>query len=160
MDAAAVDNAKLSEGHTMRDAQGRSQQVGLLALICSTLLLSPSLVAQTSQPAATKNPIPVINGELGSCSVEFTVTYASGQPVSDAKIRVHIAYGFLSIRKLDLEVGSNNEGKARFEGLPEKVKRPLEFRASQGKREGAAVVDPAKRCKAEHTILLTQTPSP
>ncbi|HKN35905.1 MAG TPA: hypothetical protein VJX16_21910 [Terriglobales bacterium] len=142
----------------MRDAQGRSQQVGLLALICSTLLLSPSLVAQTSQPAATKNPIPVINGDLGACSVQFTVTDASGQPVSDAKIRVHIAYGFMSIRKLDLEVGTNTEGKASFEGLPEKVKRPLEFHALQGKREGVAVFDPAKTCKAEHTIVVTQAP--
>src|SRR5438445_12294905 len=149
MDAAAVDNAKLSEGHTMRDAQGRSQQVGHLCLICSTLLFSPSLVAQTYQPAATKNPIPVINGDLGACSVQFTVTDASGQPVSDAKIRVHIAYGFMSIRKLDLEVGTNTEGKASFEGLAEKVKRPNEFNDLQGKGEGVTVFDLDKTCKYE-----------
>jgi len=160
MDVTAVETTKVLEGHSMRAALGRGGRFELLTLIFSILLFASTLLAQASELAANKNPIPVINGELGSCSVEFTVTDASGQPVSDAKIRVHIAYGFLSIRKLDLEVGSNNEGKARFEGLPEKVKRPLEFRASQGKREGAAVVDPAKRCKAEHTILLTQTPSP
>lgn len=142
----------------MRDASGLATRFGLLTLVFSILLWIPAAASQISEQGTSKNPVPVINGELGSCSVQFTATDASGQPISDAKIRVHIAYGFMSIRKLDLEVGTNTEGKARFEGLPEKVKRPLEFHALQGKREGAAVVDPTKNCKSEHTIVLTQAP--
>jgi hypothetical protein len=142
----------------MRDAPCLATRFALFTLIFSILLWIPTAASQTSEQATSKNPVPVINGELGFCSVQFTATDGSGQPLSDAKIRVHIAYGFLSIRKLDLEVGTNTEGKARFEGLPEKVKRPFEFHASQGKREGTAVVDPTKNCKSEHTIVLTPAP--
>jgi hypothetical protein len=96
----------------------------------------------------------VIDGELGHCSVEFTVTDADGRLAAGAKIRVRIAYGFMSLRKLDLEVGTNTEGKARFEGLPDKTKRALEFRSSQGNLEGSAVYDPGESCKAQRTIVL------
>ena len=142
----------------MRDASAQATRFGLLTLFFSILFWVATAASQTSEQATSKNPVPVINGELGSCSVQLTATDASGQPLSDAKIRVHIAYGFMSIRKLDLEVGTNTEGKARFEGLPEKVKRALEFHASQGKREGTAVIDSTKNCKSEHTIVLTPAP--
>jgi hypothetical protein len=128
------------------------------ALLASLLVLANNLLAQTPDQSAKSNPVPVINADLGSCSAEFTVRDDSSKPVSDAKIRVHIAYGFMSLHKLDLEVGTNTDGKARFEGLPEKLKRPLEFHASQGKLAGSAVLDPAKECKSQHTIILTQSP--
>jgi hypothetical protein len=60
----------------------------------------------------------------------------------------------MNLHKLDLEVGSNAAGKARFTGLPDKTKQGLFFRASQGDREGSAFDDPAKTCKADLTIVL------
>ncbi len=55
----------------------------------------------------------------------------AGAPVYNAKINVHIAYGFGSFHKLDLEVSTNADGKARFIGLPNRLKRALTFYATE-----------------------------
>jgi hypothetical protein len=60
----------------------------------------------------------------------------------------------MNAHKLDLEVGTNAAGKARFTGLPEKSKQGLFFQASEGTREGSAFDDPAKTCQANYTIAL------
>jgi len=110
-----------------------------------------TLAAAAASDAKT---VPAVDGGAGNCSAAFTVTDASGSPVYDAKIRVHIAYGFMYVRKLDLEVGTNVDGKARFDGLPQRTKRGLFFEASQADRTGSAFVDPDKTCKAELAITL------
>jgi hypothetical protein len=120
----------------------------LLALALSTAALS-----QTTSTADPKS-VPVIDGGIGPCSADFTITDAAGAPVYAAKINVHIAYGFASIRKLDLEVSTNADGKARFTGLPTRIKRGLYFHASEGDRAGEAFDDPANNCKAQFTIAL------
>jgi hypothetical protein len=130
----------------------RSVTAGALVL---ALLGLPALRAQTTPPPDAK-AVPVIDGDLGPCSAEFTVTDNAGAPIYAATIQVHIAYGFLSAYKLDLEVGTDANGKARFTGLPAKSKRGLFFRASKGTREGSAFDDPAKTCKAEFTIALEE----
>jgi hypothetical protein len=121
--------------------------------IAVAMLLLPPLQAQTTSSVDPKS-IPVIDGGIGPCSVDFTVTDATGAPVYDAKIRVHIAYRFMNTHKLDLEVGTNAAGKARFTGLPEKTRQGLVFHASEGIREGSVFDDPAKTCKATSTIAL------
>lgn len=110
--------------------------------------------AQTPDP----HQVPVMDGEAGPCSVAFTVTDIKGAPVYDARIKVHIAYGFAGVRKLDLEAATNVDGKTQFKGLPEKVKGgTLIFRATQGKRDGSAVYDPAKNCSGQtSSIVLTE----
>jgi predicted aconitase with swiveling domain len=99
-----------------------------------------------------------MDGEAGPCSVGFTVSDAKGAPVYDARIRVHIAYGFAGVRRLDLEAATNVDGKTQFKGLPEKVKGGiLMFRASRGTREGSATYDPAKNCSGQQSsIVLTE----
>jgi len=109
--------------------------------------------AQTS-PSADPKSIPEIDGAIGSCSAEFIITDAAGAPVYNAKINVHIAYGFGSFHKLDLEVSTNADGKARFTGLPNRLKRPLTFHASEAGREGDVIDDPEKTCKAQFTIAV------
>ncbi len=126
---------------------------GIVLSSAFLLFCLPALQSQTTSPA-DPNSIPVIDGGLGSCSVDFTITDEAAKPVYDAKIRVHIAYGFLSAHKLDLEVGTNAAGKARFTGLPNKTKQGLFFHASQGDREAAAFDDPAKTCKSDLTVVL------
>ena len=76
------------------------------------------------------------------------------QPIYSAIIKVHIAYGFASVRKLDLQVGTNVDGKARFIGLPDRLKRGLYFEASESDRSGEAFDDPEKTCQAQFTIAL------
>lgn len=106
--------------------------------------------------APDAHAIPSVDGGTGSCSVEVTVKDASASPVYDAKVRVHIAYGFMRTHKMDLEVGSNVDGKARFSGLPEKVKEPLHFTATQGDRTGDWDFDPAEKCTATATITISK----
>jgi hypothetical protein len=127
------------------------KRIMLSMAVLITMLLLPSLRAQTTPDPKS---VPVIDGGIGPCTADFIITDAAGAPVYAATIRVHIAYGFLSAHKLDLEVGTNAAGKARFTGLPEKTKQGLFFRASEGAREGSAFDDPAKTCQANFTIAL------
>lgn len=122
----------------------------------ASLLAALSLgFAQTAgAPSVDPKSIPVIDGGIGPCSTDFTITDAAGAPVYAAKIKVHIAYRFLNAHKLDLEVGTNADGKARFTGLPDRLKRGLHFEASEGDRTGEAFDDPAATCKAQFTIAL------
>ena len=121
------------------------------------ILSAPALPAQTSAPV-DPTTIPVIDGGIGPCSADFTVNDSAGAPVYDAKFHVHIAYRFMSLHKLDLEVGTNAAGKARFTGLPDKPKQGLFFRASKQDHEGSAFDDPAKTCTAEFTVTLDKKP--
>jgi hypothetical protein len=121
------------------------------------LLAALFLPGQTT-PTADPKSVPVIDGGIGSCSVDFTVTDPAQAPVYAANIKVHIAYGFMYLRKLDLEVGTNAAGKARFTGLPDRTKQGLFFRAFEGGREGSAFVDPAKTCNAQLSITLEKKP--
>lgn len=109
--------------------------------------------AQKPQTPAGPSQVPVIDAEVGSCSVQFTVTDGAGAVVYNAKIRVQFAYGFLSLRKLDLEIGTNSDGKARFEGLPNKG-RALRFQAGQDDRKGSAVYNPTQKCGTEHALIV------
>jgi hypothetical protein len=133
------------------------KRLGKPALLLAVFLaaLSASLPAQTaSNPAVDPKSIPVVDGEIGPCSADFTVTDSSGAPVYAARIKVHIAYGFISAHKLDLEVGTNADGKARFTGIPTRLKHGLNFYASEGDRSGEVFDDPAITCKAQFTIAL------
>ena len=117
-----------------------------------------SLMSLQAQQTPDPHQVPVMDGEAGPCSVAFTVTDAKGVPVYDVRIKVHIAYGFAGVRKLDLEAATNVDGKTQFKGLPEKVKGgTLIFHASQGKQDGSAVYDPAKNCNGQQSsIVLTE----
>jgi hypothetical protein len=108
----------------------------------------------TDARTAAAHVVPVIDGAIGTCSAGFTVSDDAAAPVYDAKIRVHIAYGFMYVRKMDLEVSTNIDGKARFDGLPARTKDGLNFQASKGDREGTAFVDPSTTCKSNLTIVL------
>jgi hypothetical protein len=121
------------------------------------LLLPFASQAQTPDP----HSIPSIDAGIGSCTADFTVTDESAKPVYAAQIRVHIAYGFGSFHKLDLQVGTNVDGKARFTGLPNRLKKGgLFFQASESGRTGDAFDDPSKTCQAQFPITLRQPPTP
>ncbi len=130
---------------------------GKSLLFSAALVLTTGLMAADGQQTPDPHQVPVMDGEAGPCSVGFTVTDVKGAPVYDARIRVHIAYGFAGVRRLDLEAATNVDGKTQFKGLPEKVKGGiLMFRASQGKRDGSAIYDPAKNCSGQQSsIVLT-----
>ncbi|MFZ0770181.1 MAG: hypothetical protein ACLP56_12865 [Candidatus Sulfotelmatobacter sp.] len=132
------------------------------ALATLLTLAFSSLAAAQSHAAPPVDPktVAVVDAGLGPCTADFTVTDAAAAPVYAANIRVHIAYRFMRLHKLDLEVGTNADGKARFIGLPENPKQGLFFRASEGGREGSVFDDPAKTCQTQFTIVLRKEPQP
>ncbi len=100
----------------------------------------------------------MIDGNAGPCSVELTVLGADSKPVYAATVKVHIKYGFGGMHRLDLEAGSNSDGKVKFAGIPARVQRPpLEFRASKDEFSGIAVVDPSTQCPAKYDITLEKS---
>ena len=130
----------------------------LALFLAAAAFLVPRAHAQDAKTAtaetAASHTIPVIDGAIGTCSANFIVTDDNAAPVYDAKIRVHIAYGFMYVRKMDLEIGTNIDGKARFTGLPARTKDGLVFQASKSDRAGTAFVDPSTTCKADLTVVL------
>ena len=114
------------------------------------------LAAAPGQPLyAAAVSVPVIKGDLGPCSADFTVLDSNNKPVYDAKIHVTILYGFMNKRKTDLEIGTNSDGKARIEGLPDKLKKPpLEFRIRGGDLGKTVAQDPATDCHATFNVQL------
>ena len=120
------------------------------------LLLGLSLCSFSTAQTSTPDPhsVPVVDGGAGPCSADFTVTDSSGAPIYAAKINTHIAYGTWSVRKLDLEVSTNADGKARFTGIPKRMKRGIYFHATEGGREGEVFDDPAQTCTANFTLPL------
>jgi hypothetical protein len=115
--------------------------------------------AQTNpQPAPAPTAVqtvPVIDGEAGPCSVAFTVATADGKPAGAATVRVHIAYGFGGFHKLDLQAGTNSDGKVTFKGLPSRVRQSLlTFEASKDQLVGTANYDPATECQGKREIRL------
>ena len=124
------------------------------------LLLMVAFSATFALAADTPNPheVPGVDGGLGTCSIEFTAKNASGAPLYNAKIRVHIATGFLGVKKTDLEVGTNVDGKARFTGLPNKTKFPLEFNAQQGELAATFTYTPTKECTPQQETINLKKP--
>jgi len=119
--------------------------------------LPGTALAQTAPAAPTSaaQPVPVIDGTTGPCSLELTIKDSDGKPAAAATVKVHIAYGFGGFHKLDLEAGTNSDGKVRFIGLPSRVRRPpLEFHASKGDLTGIEAYDPTTECQGKHDITL------
>jgi hypothetical protein len=62
------------------------------------------------------------------------------------------------MRRLDLEAGTNSDGKVKFAGIPARVERPpLEFHASKDEIAGIVAVDPSTECQAKHDITLEKS---
>lgn len=126
-----------------------------LALLALALPLHPQTAASKPDP----HSVPVIDGGLGPCTADFTITDTDSKPIYNAKISVRIAYGFLNAHKLDLEVGTNIDGKARFTGIPDRLKHGIFFQATDGERTGSAFDDPSNTCKAQFAITLRKPAS-
>jgi hypothetical protein len=106
---------------------------------------------QGADPA--KPDLATINARLGMCTADFTVTGADGKPVYAATVHVRLRYGFLSLKRMDLEVGTNSDGKARVEGLPLGGRR-LVYDITKETRKTTVEQDLTTNCHAMHTVAL------
>jgi len=91
---------------------------------------------------------------LGRCSADFTVLDEARSPLYDAKIDVSLSYGFLGMRKMSLQVGTNSEGKARVAGLPDKDNKKFRFVVSSGAFSKTVLMNTSDGCKAEFEVVL------
>jgi hypothetical protein len=131
------------------------------ASACALLILGANLLfaVRDQQPAQPQKPddIQVTDAQSGPCSIELSVTGADGKPVYAARIDYHAEYGFMGAHKLDMTVYSNADGKAKFTGIPAKVKKPpIEFKAKKDDLVGVATMDPVTECQAKHDIVMAK----
>ena len=118
-----------------------------------TVAIALAAVTLAQQPAAEppKLELAIISARLGACSADFTVKDSSGEPVYAAIIHVRIRYGFLSIKRMDLEIGTDSDGKARVEGLPNRAK-PLTYDISKAGEKAAVEQDLSSNCNATYDV--------
>jgi hypothetical protein len=120
-------------------------------MLFSPLLITAFLVQQAAnQP---KPEIPALKAGLGTCAADFVVSDASGKPVYQATIHARIRYGALSVKRMDVEVNTNEDGKARIEGLPSKAK-PIVYDVEKNDAKGTAQQDVATGCLAALQVTL------
>jgi hypothetical protein len=119
-----------------------------------TIVLLTGVLAVVQQSAESpKLEVPVLKAGLGSCSADFVVKDANAQPIYAANVHVRIRYGFMNVKRMDLEIGTNSEGKARFEGLPAKAK-PLVYDVQKDTLKSSVEQDVATECEAKYEVTL------
>ena len=136
---------------------GTSHRMWLAAWLAGLLVVSISTFARSSFPvpqAQGAAEVPVVKGGAGSCTADFTVKDSSGKGIYDAKIRIQIRYRFMAFHRLDATVGTNYEGKARIEGLPERIKGTAEFKISHGDQSKSLPYDPLTDCHPRYEVTL------
>jgi len=115
---------------------------------------------QRNDQANPSEKVPEISGNLGGCSVEIHVIDSAGKPVYGAQVSVHIRYGFGGFHRLDLQVGTNSDGFARFVGLTERARMPLSFYADYHQRETVVPVDLRQNCHQKQDAAIPDKPAP
>jgi hypothetical protein len=107
--------------------------------------------------AQAENEVPVIDAGLGSCTADITVMDAGHHPIYKANVSTRIRSGFMGVKKLDLEVGTNVDGRARFSGLPERPRDMLQFTADYQGRSNTVLLD-SPNCHAALSVFLPDKP--
>ena len=80
-------------------------------------------------------------------------TDAAGKPAYLATIHVRVRYGMMHVKRMDLEIGANVDGKARVEGLP--VKAPaLVWTVQHDSQKASVTQDLKKTCHATFDVAL------
>ena len=120
-----------------------------------TLCALAVLIMCAASVTANAPEIPEVSANIGPCKADFTVKDGAGKPIYNVKIDVVIRYGFFSLRKMELEVGTNADGKARLTGLPDSTKKPLEFVVKSGTVSHSVTDDLSATCSASYDVSLS-----
>ena len=131
--------------------------------MCAAQNNSQQSKSDDGQKSSQTNPaekVPEISGNLGGCSVEIRVIDSAGKPVYGAQVSVHIRYGFGGFHRLDLQIGTNADGRARFVGLTERARMPLSFYANYQGRETVVPVDLRQDCHQKQNAVIPDKPRP
>jgi hypothetical protein len=121
-------------------------------LVALFLLFTGPALAQSQPPS--KPEVPAVNAGVGACSADFLVRDASGAPLYNAQVGLTVHYGFLGLRKTEVQVGTNGDGRARVTGLPAKTKKPLAFTVRYKHWVKPVADEPAANCHARFDVRL------
>jgi hypothetical protein len=121
-------------------------------MVTAIVLLTAFFVQQSTDQAAAKCRRTSRPG-LGTCAVDFVVKDGDGKPVYQATIHSKIRYGAFSVKRMDVEINTNDEGKARIEGLPTKAK-PIVYDIEKAGVKTTAQQDVATGCLASLQVTL------
>jgi outer membrane lipoprotein-sorting protein len=119
------------------------------------LLVACGAALATHQSENAQSQIATVDAGLGSCRADFTVKDGAGKPLYGAKITTAIKYGFMNKRESDLEDATNSAGQARFIGLPNVPKKPIDFVVASGTVSKTVTDDPTGNCNAVFEVTLT-----
>jgi hypothetical protein len=120
-------------------------------MLISFLALATLVAQQPADPA--KPEVTVLKAGLGGCSADFLVKDADGKPVYSANVHVRVRYGVFGVKRADLEVGTNSNGEARIEGLPDKAK-PMAYDVQKDGKKASAEQDVMTNCRAKYDLTL------
>jgi hypothetical protein len=126
----------------------------LSAAVLPAIALMMIAICAPAIRAANGPDIPTVDAGIGSCRADFNVKDGSDKPLYNAKINITIKYGFMSMRKAQLETPTNTDGRARFTGLPNFSKKPLEFVITSGTVSKKVTDDPGSNCNATFNVKL------
>lgn len=124
-------------------------------VFASAILLVIAASAAPLTAGQNQPDVPTVNAGIGTCRADFHVKDGEGKPLYNAKINVTIKYGFMNMRKAQLEAPTNTNGDARFTGLPNFAKKPLEFVITSGTVSKTETDDPNTTCNAAYNVTLT-----
>jgi len=122
-------------------------------MFIATIALAAVALVQQPAAEAPKPELAVISARQGACSADFTVKDSDGKPIYAALIHVRIRYGFMSLKRMDLEVGTNSDGRARVEGLPSRAK-PLTYEIWKADKKTSVEQDFSRNCDATYDVSL------
>jgi hypothetical protein len=123
----------------------------------SLILVAIAIVGQFAfavPQAPGGGDVPVVKGGAGPCSADFVVRDAAGKGIYDAKIEIQIRYGFGGFHRLDAKVGTNVDGQARIEGLPDRIKNSAQFTIIHGDQSKTVPFEPENDCQSRHEVTL------
>lgn len=123
-----------------------------VSLVASILTFTKTSFSQSQAQESTD--VAVVKGGAGPCTADFVVSDSAGKGVYGAKIHLQLKYGFGGFHRLDAVVGTNFEGKARFEGLPERIKGIAEFDVTKDGQNKAVPYDPVENCHLRSEVTL------
>ena len=95
-----------------------------------------------------------ISADLGPCSALFTVTDADSKATYGAKMTTRVQYGFMGVRKLDLEAFTGADGKVKITGLPESLKKPMVIHINKDDKGDQVEFKPEIHCHATFDVQL------
>jgi len=120
-------------------------------MLLALFLLTAALSQQAAEPP--KPEVPALKAGLGTCAADFVVKDADGKPVYQATIHGRIRYGALNVKRMDVEVNTNDQGKARIEGLASKAK-PIVYDVQKDDAKGSVTQDVGTGCLASLQVAL------